>query len=204
MQVCYYRSHFFLLCYGWVSQYLFYYLLSSDQESLWNQCYYPWELGLLVLEGWYAAPFLIHFVLWAEDYVIAECSVLTSPLQMKNHCMLLFCCSHLSQKKQTNLSVLLKILSVNYRVRLLPADILIFFIPAYNMSMLGNVYPQQNFARCSPCGEVLNQPILYWLRLSLTTYFFFMWCDSWHMSLCLPSLRKFILFTLCAAVCLLC
>lgn len=75
--------------------------------------------------------------------------------------MLVFRCSHLSQKKETNLSVLLKILSVNYRVHLLPVDVLIFFIPANSMSMLGNVYPPQNVARCSLCGEVLNQPISY-------------------------------------------
>lgn len=75
--------------------------------------------------------------------------------------MLVFCCSHLSQKKETNLSVLLKILSVNYRVHSLPVDVLIFFIPANDMSMLGNVYPPQNTARCSLCGEVLNQPISY-------------------------------------------
>lgn len=98
--------------------------------------------------------------------------------------------------------MLLKTLSVNYRVHLLPMDVVIFFIPANNMSMLGTVYPQQNFVRCSLCGEVLNQSILYWLTLSLTTYFFFMWCDSWHMSLCLPGLGKLILFTLCTAVCL--
>lgn len=105
--------------------------------------------------------FLNTFVLLAEHYLIAECSILTSSLQMKNHRVLVYHCSHSRQKKETNLSVLLKMLSVNYRVHLLPVDVLIFFIPANSMSMLGNVCPQQNFAGCSLCGEVLNQPILY-------------------------------------------
>jgi len=108
----------------------------------------------------------------------------------------------LFKSEETNLSVLLKILSVNYRVHLVPVDVFILFISASNMSRLGNVYPQQNCARCSLCGGVLNQPILYWLTRNLTTYFFFMWCDSWHTGLCLPSLGKFIVFTLGTTVCL--
>lgn len=101
-----------------------------------------------------------------------------------------------TEERNKPVSVLLKMLSVNYRVHLLPVDVLIFFIPANSMSMLGNVCPQQNFAGCSLCGEVLNQPIFYWLTLSLTTYFFLMWCDSWHMNLGLPTLGKFIVFIL--------
>lgn len=45
--------------------------------------FYPWALALLVLEGWYAALFLIYLVLWVEHYMIAEWSSLT-PLQMRN------------------------------------------------------------------------------------------------------------------------
>lgn len=68
----------------------------------------------------------------------------------------------------------------------------VFFFPVNYIDILGKVYLQQSFARCSICGEVLNQCILYRLRLSLTTYFYFMWCDSLH---CLPSLGKIILFS---------
>lgn len=67
-----------------------------------------------------------------------------------------------------------------------------FFFPVNYIDILGKVYLQQSFARCSICGEVLNQCILYRLRLSLTTYFYFMWCVSLH---CLPSLGKIILFS---------
>lgn len=111
-----------------------------------------------------------------------------------NHWILVLCCFHLSQKKEANLPVLLKFLSSNYRVRLLPVGVLIFFFPVNHTSMLGNVYHQQSFARCSLYGEVLNQPILYWLRLSLTIYFYFKWCDSCHRSLCLPSWGGFLFF----------
>lgn len=45
--------------------------------------FYPWALGLVVLGGWYAAPFLTYLVLWVEQYMIAEWSIFT-PLQTKN------------------------------------------------------------------------------------------------------------------------
>lgn len=151
-------------------------------------------MRIRVTRFWKAALFNT-FVIWAEHSLIAECLILTSS-QMTNHCVLGHHCSHLRQREETNLSVLLKMLSVNYRVHLLQVDVLIFFIPANSMSMLGSVCPQQNFAGCSLCGEVLNQLILYWLTLSLTTYFFLMWCDSWHTNLCLPTLGKFIVFIL--------
>lgn len=116
-----------------------------------------------------------------------------------NHWILVLCCSCLSLKKEANLPVLTTFISTNYRVHLLLMSML-FFFPVNYICILGKVYLQQSFARCSICGEVLNQCILYRLRLSLSTYFYFMWCDSLQPSL-LPHFGKDYYF-FCSSICL--